>query len=282
MQRQQTIERFRERLLELIDASGLSRSRFAARAGVDRSTLSQVLAPSGTRLPRVETVVALAVAEGVSVDWLLGLSEEGGYRTSVLQQTLEVRPGGLDPTEVLLAEWHVEALGYKIRHVPKSLPDLVKTREVLEYEYRQAATTSPERKRSSAQADLAYQRRPETDTEVCCPMQQLRGFARGEGLWGGLAPRSRRAQLERIATLVEELYPTYRWFLYDGRERFSVPLTVFGPRRAVIYFGQMYWVFNSTEHIRIASEHFDQLIRAATVQPTEVARVATNLLGEVT
>ena len=50
----------------------------------------------------------------------------------------------------------------------------------------------------------------------------------------------RKEQLEHMAALVEELYPTYRWFLFDGRERGSVPLTVFGPRRAALYVGDIY------------------------------------------
>ncbi len=74
-------------------------------------------------------------------------------------------------------------------------------------------------------------------------------------------------------------YPTFRWFLYDGRQRFSAPLTIFGPRRAVIYVGQMYFVFNTTEHIRVLTRHFDELIRAAVVQPTDIAEHLRRLLA---
>ena len=37
--------------------------------------------------------------------------------------------------------------------------------------------------------------------------------------------------------LVEELYPSLRLYLYDGLTHYSVPFTVFGPIRAVIYIG---------------------------------------------
>src|SRR4030095_15294872 len=80
--------------------------------------------------------------------------------------------------------------------------------------------------------------------------------------------------------LLDELYPTFRWFLYDGVRRFSVPLTVFGPKRAAIYVGHMYVVFNSTEHIRVLTEHFDNLIRAAIVQPPKVSALLRRLVGE--
>ena len=29
--------------------------------------------------------------------------------------------------------------------------------------------------------------------------------------------------------LVDELYPTFRWFLFDGSRRYAAPVTVFGP-----------------------------------------------------
>ena len=53
-------------------------------------------------------------------------------------------------------------------------------------------------------------------------------------------------------------------------ERFSVPLIVFGPKRAVIYVGQMYLVFNGSEHVQLFTQHFDDLVRAAVIQPTEL------------
>jgi hypothetical protein len=73
-----------------------------------------------------------------------------------------------------------------------------------------------------------------------------------------------------MAQLLDELYPTLRWFLFDARARMAVPLTVFGPLRAALYLGDMYLVFNSTEHIRVLTRHFDELIRAAVMQPPDV------------
>ena len=72
--------------------------------------------------------------------------------------------------------------------------------------------------------------------------------------------------------LVEELYPSLRLYLYNGLTHYSVPLTVFGPRRAAIYIGQMYFVFNTTEHIRVLTRHFDSMVRAAVVHAAESAR----------
>ena len=73
-----------------------------------------------------------------------------------------------------------------------------------------------------------------------------------------------------MIALMDELYPTLRMFFFDGRTYFSVPYTVFGPQRAAVYVGQMFFAFNTTEHIRVLSRHFDALVRAATV-PAHVA-----------
>ncbi len=117
--------------------------------------------------------------------------------------------------------------------------------------------------------------------EVCSSIQALEDFARGHGIWSGLPVESRAAQLNAMTVLLDELYPTFRWFLFDGLRRYSVPLTIFGPKRAAVYVGNMYLVFNSTEHIQTLTRHFDDLIRAAVVQPPDVIALLRGLLREL-
>jgi len=279
--RRDTVRNFRQRLSDVIQRSGLNRSAFASRIGIDRSSLAQVLSPANDRLPRAETLAAIAADQQVSVDWLLGLSQEGPLAPAIIEQPLTIEPGGHSPADERLTRWHAEAAGYKVRYVPATLPDLLKTEEFIRYEYRDYLGPIPESRIEAAHARLANQRRPETDMEVCSSRQSLESFARGEGIWRDLDPGVRRRQVERMVRLLDELYPTFRWFLYDGVHRFSVPLTVFGPKRAAIYVGHMYLVFNGTEHIRVLTQHFDNLIRAAVVQPPEVSAMLRGLLVEL-
>ncbi len=274
MEREQTVERFRQRLGELMASTGLTRAAFARRVGIDRSTLSQILSASSDRLPRVETLAAIANAENVSLDWLVGLTDKGPMAAAVL----ELEPGAGSPSDERLSRWRRESAGYKIRHVPTTLPDLVRTDAVIEHEYRHSITATPEQRRETREARLDYERRSETDTEVCSPFQELEMLANGQGVWSSLRKRARREQLAHIAELVDELYPTFRWFLYDGLIRYSVPLTIFGQHRAVIYTGQMYLVFNGAEHVRVLMHQFDGLIRAAVVQPPAVVDYVQELL----
>ncbi len=281
MDRRDTVRIFRQRLADVIARSGASRASFAQRIGIDRSTLAQVLSPANDRLPRAETLAAIAADQQVSVDWLLGLSQEGPLAPAIIEQPLTVEPGGHSPADERLTRWHAEAAGYKVRYVPSTLPDLLKTEEVIRYEYRDHVAPVPESRIEAAHARLANQRRPETDMEVCSSVQSVEGFARGEGIWGEMSAMARRQQLEWMIRLVDELYPTFRWFLYDGVRRYSVPLTVFGPKRAAIYVGHMYLVFTGTEYIRMLTQHFDSLIRAAIVQPPDVAGLLRRLLAEL-
>ncbi len=43
----------------------------------------------------------------------------------------------------------------------------------------------------------------------------------------------------------------------------------------------MYLVFNSTEHIQVLTRHFDDLIRAAVIQPPDVIDFLKGLLREL-
>jgi transcriptional regulator with XRE-family HTH domain len=280
MDKRDTVLIFRTRLGELIARTGLSRARFAAKAKLDRSTLTQLLAEANVRLPRAETIVRLAAAHGVSVDWLLGLSQQDHVAADVVSQ-LVIEPEAGDPADERLKRWHEEAHGFKIRYVPATLPDHLKTTATIAYESRKLIDPIAQAWSGMANAWIDYARRPDSEIEVCAPLHDVIGFARGEGPWHGLSPADRRHQLEHMADRLDALYPAYRWFLFDGRERFSAPYTVFGPKRAVIYAGEIYLVFTATELIREFSAHFDNLIRHAKVQPNECAAVVRSLIAEV-
>jgi transcriptional regulator with XRE-family HTH domain len=266
---------FRERLKILLTRSGLNQSAFAEAVGIDRSALSQLLSGASTRLPRAETLLSIAAEHKVSLDWLLGLSQDEGL-TGEIRASFEIEeaPGGFDRT--LLGKWHAEAVGTKIRYVPAGIPDLLRTNELVAYE---AGITkrSPEAQLDELQYRIDYNRRPETDMEVCMPRHTLEIFARGLGVWIGFPEEERRAQLHHMAQLLDDLYPTFRLFLYDGRERYSLPYTIFGSTRAAVYAGDMYLVLNVTEAVRTLTRHFDNLIRAAEINAHETARFAREL-----
>ena len=273
---------FRDRLRELLADSGRSQSDFAAEAGIDRSTLSQLLSTGDRRLPRAETLAAIAEASGASVDWLLGLTDGGPARADIVHEEFALNLDELSPLDETWIDWHEQSAGSKIRTLPASLPDLVKTEAVIRHEVQRYATVRPEQRIETSTAPLELARDPGSDLECCNSIQAIEGFARGWDVWAALEHRHRVAQLDRMIELCEELYPTFRWFLYDSRQRYTSAVTIFGLERAVLYLGQMYLVLNNRRHVMTFVKHFDDLIRVAVVQPPDMPRLLRRLRSEIT
>ena len=270
---------FRDRLKTLLVRSAKNQSAFATSIGIDRSALSQILSGATTRLPRAETLMTIAGEHKVSLDWLLGLSQDEAL-TGEIRDMLEIEEGISGYGESFMARWYAELAGAKVRYVPAGIPDLLRTDALVDYE---AGIThrDPDIQASETRNRIDYNRRPETDMEACLPRHTLEIFARGMGVWADFPVADRRAQLLHMATLLDDLYPTFRLFLYDGRQRYSVPYTIFGALRAAIYVGDMYLVLNAPMSIATLTRHFDNLIRAAEVHAHEVAAFARKLAGSV-
>jgi len=279
MKLQERVALFQERLQQTIDASGLNRSAFAGSIGVDRSTLSQLLAADNVRLPRADTVVSIAEVHQVSIDWLLGLTQEGPMGADMLPEALQVDNFSSSIFEKNL-EWHREARGYKVRYVPTTLPDLLKTEAVAEYEFNRYGAGKVDQSVRDNQLLLLQQRHPGSELETCMSIQHLDSFALGQGIWQGLDPVARREQLERMIELNDELYPGFRWFLFDGKQTYSASFTIFGPLRASLFLGHLYVIVNSIEQIRKLTERFDDLIRMAKVHPNEIQAYLEQLLQQ--
>src|SRR6056297_2184537 len=126
---------FRTRLASAMAETGMSQSRLAARIGVDRSTLSQLLKDEGARLPNAQVIGECAAALGVSADWLLSLSDRPETASHLLANSLQLTEAPRAMIDEAIFGWHRDAAGYKFRHVPATLPDMLKTREMLGWEY---------------------------------------------------------------------------------------------------------------------------------------------------
>ena len=275
MDKRRLAELFRARLTDLVTRSASSHSAFADGIGINRSALSQLLSGESVRLPRVETLLNIAECHSVSLDWLLGISQDTGL-TGELRPSFEIEEGGEDYTDSLLMKWHAEATGSKIRYVPARIPDLLRTPQIIAFEA-ESAHQSVGAQASESAFRLDYNRQPGTDMEVCMPCETLEAFAQGRGMWSGLNRDIRAAQLLYMSDLIEELYPSFRLFLFNEKERFSVPYTIFGSQRAAIFVGGMYLVLNNAQSIRKMQRHFDELIRFTRIHAHESAAFVKSL-----
>ncbi len=270
----------RDRLSQIMADSGETQSGLARAIGVDRSTVSQLLTDAGGRMPGAHLVAAAARHFDVSADWLLGLSEHQQMASDLVDASLQVTAATRALIDDQLFQWHQQAAGYKIRHVPTGLPDMLKTHQVLRWEYANHRNRSTEQAIEASERRLDWMRQTSSDLEIALPRQEIELLASGEGYYRDLPADLRRAQLDHFAQVTDQLYPALRVCLYDARQLFSAPLTVFGPLMAAIYIGQNYLVFRDSDRVRILTAHFDQLVRQAETGARELPALLRKLQNE--
>ena len=279
MDRRDLAGRFRERVALLIESRPGGLSRFARETGVDRSALSQLMDGRGDRLPRAETLYAIAESCGVTTDWLLSLSNarSGGHQVAPnleFEQALD--PGGFAPSE----RWRAEARGYKLRYIPSHMPHLLSLSAIDRPRALAAPETGMAHPGPEAEARLHDTDAwiADMDVEICMAIQTIEDLARGGRIWSSVPAEDRRQQLTHIRRMLDRHYPALRLHLYDERQVSPAPYTVFGPVRAVIYLGQSYLVITAAEQVRAIARHFDSIVRGCVSDLDEVgALIASNL-----
>lgn len=281
MDKRHRADLFRSRLKQAIRRSGSNQSDLARATGVDRSTISQLLRDDAARLPNAHVAGACAEVLGVSVDWLLGLTDHPENAAEMLANTLTLTDAPRALVDEQIFNWHQEANGYKIRHVPAALPDMLKTNGVLEWEYGPHLGRTTSQAISASAQRLAWMQQSASDYEIAMPLYEMQSFADGTGYYEGLSPDLRRQQIDHWIDLTGTLYPRLRLYLFDARALYCAPITVFGPLLAVIYVGRNYLAFRDTQRVRAFSDHFDHLVREARItsrqMPDHLARLRRGL-----
>lgn len=272
---------FRARLVQALDDSGLSQSAVARAAGVDRSTISQLLKVGETRLPNAQLVAECAAALGVSADWLLGLSHQPEPAAEVLAGAITMAEAPRALVDERIFQWHQDASGYKIRYVPATLPDMLKTDAMLRWEYGPHLGRTIEQVIGASQDKLDWMLSGHCDYELAMPLHELQSFANAQGYYAGLDAETRDAQIAHLLDLHDRLYPSMRIFLFDARRVFSSPVTIFGPLLAALYLGRNYLVFRDADRVQAMIRHFDGLIREAEVSARDIPAHLTALRDAV-
>jgi transcriptional regulator with XRE-family HTH domain len=271
---------FRARLAEAMAARGMTQAALARETGVDRSTISALLQP-GTRLPNAQLAADCARALGISADWLLGLSGRPEPIADLLAASLSLTEAPRALIDERIFAWHQEAAGYKIRHVPATLPDMLKIRGVVEWEYTPQLGRTAEQAIGAFEDRLAWMRGAGSDYEIALPLHELTAFATGSGYYEGLSADLRLKQLQHLMRLCDQLYPSLRLCLFDARKLFSAPITVFGPQLAVVYLGRHYLAFRDSARVETITQHFDLLVREAEVGARDMPAHLATLISRV-
>ncbi|WP_323007479.1 helix-turn-helix transcriptional regulator [Pseudorhodobacter sp.] len=261
---------FRDRLAIAMAATAMSQAKLARLVGVDRSTISQLLAENSSRLPNAQVAAECALALQVSADWLLGLTDRPEMGAELLAASIAMTEAPRALVDDQIFRWHQEAAGYKIRHVPATLPDMLKTEAMLRWEYESHLGKSIEQAIGATEDRLGWMRSARSDYEIALPLHELDAFAQASGYYHGLPLAVRQQQLDQLIALTEQLYPSLRLYLFDARRVFSAPVTVFGPLLAVVYLGRHYMAFRDSARVETLTQHFDWLVREAALGARDV------------
>lgn len=272
---------FRDRLSHAMGDVGTNQSALARRIGVDRSTLSQALSDDGPRLPGAHVVAALATALGVSSDWLLSLSDRPESAQDLVAASMGLTSAARALIDEQIFAWHREAQGYKIRHVPAALPDMLKTEDMLRWEYTPHLGRSASQAITASAKRLDWMRDAQSDYEIALPLHEIDNFFCGTGYYADLPGDIRQDQIMQLITLGEQLYPRLRLYLFDARQLYSSPITVFGPLLAVLYSGSHYLAFRDRDRVETLTAHFDQLVRQAEFTARDVPKYLAQLATDV-
>ena len=272
---------FRNRLAQAMADKTVSQSGLARSVGIDRSTISQLLTGAGARLPNAQVVAECAAALSVSADWLLGLTDRPERLADLMAAAITMTEAPRALIDDAIFGWHREAAGYKIRHVPATLPDMLKTPDLMRWEYAPHLGRTIEQAIGASEDHLHWMRSARSDYEIALPLHELEAFACAEGYYRGLPAALRLEQLDRLGRLYAQLYPSLRVYVFDARQVFSAPVTVFGPLLAALYLGRNYIVFRDTARVDAMAAHFDWLVREATTGARDFPALLARLRTEV-
>lgn len=256
---------FRHRLDTAMQDRGITQSGLARMVGVDRSTVSQLLSRETARMPNAQVVAECATALGVSGDWLLGLTDLPERAADLLAASMEVSEAPRAPVDEQILAWYAEAAGYKIRYVPATMPDMLKTEDMLRWEYAPHVGKTIDQAIGASRDRMNWIRGSMSDVEIAMPIFEIESLINATGYYRDIPGDIRDAQITHLMELHRQLYPSIRIFLYDARRLWSAPLTIFGPLVGVLYLGQHYLAFRDRERVRAFTAHFDGLVREAQV-----------------
>ena len=274
-----TAKIFRDRLKAALQKNSITAAELCRRSNTKQATFTQLINADEPRLPRSDTIAALATSLGVSTDWLLGLTHHPESGSGIVGRYVEI--GKNKRSEESLdqwVDWYDEAAGKKVRHIPDWLPFYFYTEELLEIELEGRKFTPKMREKlrvfSLGNKNIKAQK---FDFEVCTLMQELEMFAEGGYYWKNLDKKVRKNQLEHLIHIAG-LYPKIRWYLFDGTKTYCTPFTVFGSERASYSMGTTHFVFHTDEHIKLLTETFDDIVKDAAVQAHETQSFIEGLL----
>lgn len=270
-----TKSEFRARLLSLMDGLDISMAAFCRRHDIDRSALSQFLNNHDVPIPRVDVLVKISQAFGVSTDWLTGVSSVKGAIAEVIEQKFRVadqkeeKEVSFDPLVQWIKGGNLDAV---IKHHTITLPDYLFLPDIHQKYYTRPVVKNRQDylEKMSKYHDGLIKSVPRMNFETCFSLQVLNKISERKDRWSHFEKQEVKAQLLHMADYYEKNYPTQKLYLYDEIDRMSTPILIYGAQKVSFWMGSFYLVFHSRDIISAAQKNFDNMIKIARYFPHEV------------
>jgi transcriptional regulator with XRE-family HTH domain len=198
-----------------------SRAALARGVGIDRSTVTQMLAADDVRMPGGHVVANMATALGVSCDWLLGLSDRPERISALIDTSLSIsdagRASGRRRSDLRLARGR---RGLQDTPCARDPARRAEDRCVDGMGIPARQGEDPGQAIAAAHARLEWLRGSTSDYEIAVSLHEFESFVAGTGYYGGWIAIFGASSCAGSLEVYDALFPSLRLFLYDARRCF--------------------------------------------------------------
>lgn len=230
-------------------ARGFSVSQLAHASDIRKPALTRMLAEDLTRLPDTYTLIKVAHALDVSLEYLLGLGVQ--QMESALSFAADFFPDAYAPENRLYEEmFQAQSNGYFI-YACETLPELLKTRPVLELELGDKTVAATYHARMEALRAAAANR--ENNGLVLMDRRVIDSLISGSGPYAGLTAAQIRDQIGSLNSFFDAHFPTVNACVVDYRKTGLTQMFLSTPCRVVSRMGDGYVTTGNPElyqHLR--------------------------------
>ena len=224
-------------------------SQLSYGSDITKAALIRLLSDDLDRLPDTYTLVKLAHALDVSLDYLLGLGLQ--RMDSAMSFGADFFPDPFSSENTVYEELFLSQTGGYFVYVCETLPELLKTRAVLEIELGDTARAAAYHARMEAVCSAAATR--ENNGLVIMDRRTIDQLISGTGLYVGLNAQQIREQIERLTSFIDSQQPTLTACVVDYRNHGLAQVFLSTPCRVVSRMGDGYVTTGNAElyqHLR--------------------------------
>lgn len=263
------------RLNEAMACRQISLTQLAYASSITKAALARLLADDLDRLPDTYTLIKLAHALDVNLDYLLGLGLQ--RLDASISFAADFFPNPFSSENTLYEELFLtQTSGYFV-YVCETLPDLLKTRAVLDIELGDSTMSAAYHARMQALRSAASQR--ENNGLVLMDCRVIDDLLTASGLYRGLTTQQVREQIDLLGSFFDSQLPTVTASVVDYRKTGLAQMFLSTPCRVASRMGDGYVCTGNAELYQHLRQHAFNACRTGVAFSAHVAAVTAGSKG---